>query len=66
MKRVDSMIADLKKQQKSDELAEIERKRRESEEKERLEIEAKKEAERQREMLVVLDFNSILIIVRKN
>ncbi|CCD73149.2 Myosin motor domain-containing protein [Caenorhabditis elegans] len=50
VKRVDSMIADLKKQQKSDELAEIERKRRESEEKERLEIEAKKEAERQREI----------------
>ena len=49
VKRVDSMISDLRRQQKNDELEEFERKRKEVEEKERKEMERKLEVERERE-----------------
>ncbi|UMM10823.1 hypothetical protein L5515_000419 [Caenorhabditis briggsae] len=46
--RVDSIIADLKQQLENDELAEVERARREAEEKERRELEEKAAAEQER------------------
>ncbi|EGT39017.1 hypothetical protein CAEBREN_03457 [Caenorhabditis brenneri] len=48
VKRVDSIIADLKQQLENDELAEVERARKEAEEKERREIEEKAAAEKER------------------
>ncbi|CAI2349946.1 unnamed protein product [Caenorhabditis sp. 36 PRJEB53466] len=49
VKRVDSMIADLKNQLKNDELAEMERRRRDAEEKERRKQEERAAAERERQ-----------------
>uniref|UniRef100_A0A1I7U3U4 non-specific serine/threonine protein kinase n=2 Tax=Caenorhabditis tropicalis TaxID=1561998 RepID=A0A1I7U3U4_9PELO len=49
VKRVSTMIADLKRQQKNDELEELERKRKEAEEKERQEAERKRREEEEKE-----------------
>ncbi|PIC37695.1 hypothetical protein B9Z55_016234 [Caenorhabditis nigoni] len=49
VKRVDSMILDLRRQQKSDEVEELERKRREEEEKERVMKEEKERLKRMEE-----------------